>query len=214
MVTHPPAGISVAGQRFYPENPGVFTYQGLLSGRIFDQPENSAEVSAEAGRGCRTDRNMNLEKYPYVSKSNHKTFLFESVGPKGKIRKRVIFSLINEQFEDIYNLSFGDRYHTKSGINDKIISNNGDRTKVLATVALTVLEFFEHFPNAIVYIEGSTPSRTRLYQIEISAHLMEIYEFFDIYGFNNGKFEKFRIGTNYEAFLIQQNKKRVSFNKR
>jgi hypothetical protein len=150
---------------------------------------------------------MNLEKYLYVSKSDHKTFLFESVGPKGTIKKRVIFSLINKQFGDIYNLSFGDRYHTKSRINDKAISNNGDRTKVLATVALTALEFFKHFPDAIVYIEGSTPSRTRLYQMEISAHLMEIYAFFDIYGLKNGKFEKFRTGTNYEAFLIQLNKK-------
>ena len=155
-----------------------------------------------------TDRTMNIEKYPCVSKRNHKTFLFESVGPKGAIKKIVSFRLINEQYQNIYNLSFGDRDKTKSGINDRVVSNNGDRTKVLATVALTVREFFKHFPNAIVYVEGSTSSRTRLYQIGISAYLMEIYEFFDIYGFRNGKPEKFRTGMNYEAFLILLNKKK------
>ncbi|MDP4251557.1 MAG: hypothetical protein Q8918_15745 [Bacteroidota bacterium] len=151
---------------------------------------------------------MNIEKYPYASKRNHKTFLFKSVGPKGTIKKIVSFRLINEQYQNIYNLSFGDQGKTKSAFNDRVVSNNGDRTKVLATVALTVREFFKHFPNAIAYMRGSTPSRTRLYQMEISAHLMEIYEFFDIYGINYGKPEKFRTGTNYEAFLILLNKKK------
>jgi hypothetical protein len=151
---------------------------------------------------------MNIEKYPCISNSARTAFVFESVGPKGTIKKSVIFSLIDEQLGNIYNLSFGDRCHTKSGINDKVVSNNGDRTKVLATVALTVLEFFKNFPDAIVYIEGSTPSRTRLYQIGISTYLMEIYEFFDIYGLRNGKLEKFRTGTNYDAFLIVANKKK------
>ena len=154
------------------------------------------------------DRTMNIEKYPYVSKRNHKTFLFESVGPKGTIKKIVSFKLINEQYQHICNLSFGDRDKTKSGINDRVVSNNGDRTKVLATVALTVLEFFRYFPDAVVCVEGSTPSRTRLYQMEISAHLIEIYEFFDIYGLNNGEPEKFRPGTNYEGFVILLNNKK------
>ena len=105
-------------------------------------------------------------------------------------------------------MSFGDQDKTESGINDRVVSNNGDRTKVLATVALTVREFFNHFPDAIVYVKGSTPSRTRLYQMGISAYLMEFYEFFDIYGFNNGKPEKFRTGTNYDEFVILLNSKK------
>lgn len=52
---------------------------------------------------------MNIEKYPYVSKRNHKTFLFKSVGPKGTIKKIASFRLINERYQNIYNLSFGDR---------------------------------------------------------------------------------------------------------
>ena len=151
---------------------------------------------------------MNIEKYSCVSRRNHKTFLFESVGPKGTIKKIVSFKLINEQYQHIYNLSFGDQDKSKSEINDRVVSNNGDRTKVLATVALTVMEFFRYFPNAVVCVEGSTPSRTRLYQMGISAYLMEIYEFFDIYGLNNGRLEEFRIGTNYEAFVIMLNNKK------
>lgn len=45
------------------------------------------------------------------------------------------------------------------------ISNNHDTKKVLSTVARAVLDFLEQNPQAIVMARGSTPSRTRLYQM-------------------------------------------------
>ena len=88
---------------------------------------------------------MNMEKYLFVSKNNHQVFTFNSCGPKRTIKKVVSFSKIKVWNENIYNLSFGDWDEINQEICDKIISNNGDREKVLATVALTVLEFSLHF---------------------------------------------------------------------
>ena len=64
-----------------------------------------------------------------------------------------------------FNLGFGDQDESTGKINDLTISNNSDTDRILATVAATILEFTAHFPDAIVYVKGSTPARTRLYQM-------------------------------------------------
>jgi hypothetical protein len=82
------------------------------------------------------------------------------------------------------------------------ITNNDDRDKVLATVAATVLEFLDHFPDMMVYAQGSTTSRTRLYQMGIAARHEEISSMLNIYGFINGQWEIFQRNYNYGAFLV------------
>ena len=88
-------------------------------------------------------------------------------------------------------------------INDTIASNNDDRDKVLATVAGAVVDFMEDHPGAILYAEGSTPARTRLYQMGISKFWDEISEDFKIDGFANGGWKPFTKGENYESFLLK-----------
>ena len=149
---------------------------------------------------------MNIEKYAYVSKTNHLTFRFISNGPKGSIKKIVAFRKIEEWGEDVYNLSFGDLDEHKRNINDQIISNNGDGQKVLATVAAIVLEFSEYFPEKNIYFEGSSYARTRLYQMKISHYYSEICKLYDIYGFKNRIWEKLTSGRDFEAFLISPKK--------
>lgn len=62
---------------------------------------------------------------------------------------------------------------TGSGeIDDLSVSNNQDTKKVLATVAKTVVDFIEQHPKAIV-MEGSTPARTRPYQMGIRSFGMK-----------------------------------------
>ena len=73
--------------------------------------------------------------------------------------------------------------------------------KVLATVAAIIYDFTVKFPKASVFIEGSTPVRTRWYQMNINTHWSEISQSFDIYGSKNGLWEPFIKGINYEAFL-------------
>jgi hypothetical protein len=68
----------------------------------------------------------------------------------------------------------------------------------LATIAATVLEFTKRFPDVMVYAKGSTPARTRLYQIGISANWDEIVNLHTLKG-------------NLDAFRIQKeaNKKKA-----
>jgi hypothetical protein len=110
---------------------------------------------------------MNLERYEYSTNETFLDFELESEGPNGKIRKVVRYSPQNANGITYFNLAFGDLNEETQKIDDLATSNNKDRDKILATVAATVLEFTENFPDVIVYAKGSTPARTRLYQMGI-----------------------------------------------
>lgn len=145
---------------------------------------------------------MKYERYPVVASNDFQMYLFFSEGPKGKISKGVVYSKIDT---DVYNLSFGDWMEGYLQLDDTRRTNNGDRDKVLATVASTVLDFFHLFPNVRIIIEGSTLARTRLYQMSIGHNLPFISQDFQVDGLWNNDWEPFRLGRNYEAFSIQEN---------
>ena len=130
----------------------------------------------------------------------HESYEFLSSGPKGTIKKVVQFLSIER---DIYNLQFGDWDEDTQTITDDVRSNNEDRAKVLATVAFTVFDFMDYHPGAIVFAKGSTPARTRLYQMGISENLNEIVQLFDIQGYGSDGWEPFRKGRNYQGFFIK-----------
>ena len=109
---------------------------------------------------------MKLPKYPLASSDKLMTFEFTSEGQKGLIEKLVRFQETN--VKNVYNLAFGDKDLTTGDIDDKVISNNGDSEKVLATVAATLYAFTDKYPNAWIYATGSTKSRTRLYRMGIT----------------------------------------------
>jgi hypothetical protein len=105
---------------------------------------------------------------------------------------------------DFFNLGFGDWNEALQQTDDSSRSNNGDRDKVLATVAFTALDFTDQFPNARIVAEGSTQARTRLYQMAIADNLLEINHNFEIFGLFDGEWGPFERGRNYEAFLIRR----------
>ena len=142
---------------------------------------------------------MKHAKYPIKADTEHFTFEFFSEGPRGSVKKTVIYSQIKDDF---FNLAFGDWNEKLNRLDDSSRTNNGDRDKVLATVAFTALDFTDKFPRAKIFTEGSTPARTRLYQMGIGNNLEEICENFVIQGYKNKKWEHFQRGRNYEAFLI------------
>ena len=144
---------------------------------------------------------MNLEKYDIETEVNSTYFEFISKGTQGSIVKVIKYSKIFEE-QEIYNLCFGDKNMTTGELDDNVISNNGDTYRVLATVASTLHEFFNEFPNAIVYSKGSSPSRTRLYQINISKYLNDIEKEFEIYGELEDKIERFKKNSNYIGFYV------------
>ena len=146
---------------------------------------------------------MREEQYKIRSKSSATTFEFISEGPNGMIKKRVQYRKIYRD-RNLYNLAFGDVSPNNKDIDDKIVSNNADRNKVLATVAATLFIFMEKYPNAIVYAKGSNLARTRLYQMGISKYLEDINEQFEVFGrLEEGRIEPFQKNKNYLAFYIK-----------
>lgn len=150
---------------------------------------------------------MNKTKYLYKSEGFFKVFEFVSEGPKGQIRKMVQYT--DTGTENVFNLAFGDYDENTDNINDISITNNGDSTKVLATLASTVYAFTEKYPNAWVFATGSTVVRTRLYRMGITNNIEEIIADFDVYGLTTDTniWEEFIIGEDYEAFLITKKNK-------
>lgn len=144
---------------------------------------------------------MNLDKYEFVSRGDHKSYEFYSKGPRGSIKKVVIYKRLVQWNKNVFHLEFGDWDDVTKSINYKVTSNNNDREKILATVASTVLDFTTINPAAIIYAVGATPSRTRLYQMGINLYWDEISRMFDIYGFRQGNWEAFQRSCNYEAFV-------------
>ena len=77
-------------------------------------------------------------------------------------------------------------------------------TKILATVIKISENFFADNQDVSVFITGSTPSRTRLYQIAISTNLPLLSMTYEIYGFRDSSWETFQKNATYEAFLVQK----------
>lgn len=149
---------------------------------------------------------MKYDKYESISGSSDSLeFEFTSEGPKGEFKKIVQFSQTNNP--NIYNLGFGDKL--KNGeIDDQIRNNNQDRNKILSTIAATVYEFTSKYPDKAVFFAGSSAERTRLYRMAITMNLDELNTDFELFGVNNNEQESvvevFRIGENYDGFLVKR----------
>ena len=147
---------------------------------------------------------MNLDHYPLNATENYLEYSFKSIGPNGTITKIVRFSPENSNGITYFNLGFGDLNEETGQVDDLSTSNNKDRNKILSTIAAIVVHFTSHFPDVMVYAQGSTPARTRLYQIGITAHWDEISILMNVYGFRTGQWERFEKNVNYEAFFVMR----------
>ena len=127
-------------------------------------------------------------------------FSFESEGPKGAIKKIARFTLIPE-YKNVYNFAFGDLDEVTGDIKDDVVTNNGDGDKVLATVAGIIYDFTTKFPETAIFFQGSTPARTRWYQMGINRHWGEIGQISKVFGRRGGEWEEFSKGPNFEAFI-------------
>ena len=144
---------------------------------------------------------MKHNKYLSEADDTFLIYQFISEGPKGLVRKSVIFS--DTIVENVYNLAFGDYDPMTDTLDDLSNTNNGDSKKVLATVAATIYTFTEKYPEAWITATGSTKARTRLYQMGIANNLAEIVKDFVIFGYNcKGYWEQFIVGEQYEVYLL------------
>lgn len=145
---------------------------------------------------------MKLPRYEYLTEGNAELFTFVSEGPKGSIKKLIVYTQMLEK--DIYNLAFGDYNEDTGKINDQVITNNNDSQKVLTTVASSLYVFTDKHPKVWVYATGSNNARTRLYRRGITANIDEILTDFEVYGLQNDLWQPFEKGQEYEAFLAKR----------
>ena len=145
---------------------------------------------------------MQPDHYAFVSGDQFLTYEFFSEGPRGKIAKVIQFSLIDE--DDIYNLAFGDLNEETGELDDRVVTDNGDSKKVLATVVAAIYLFCEQLPNAWIYATGSTASRTRLYRINLNKYIEAAENDFHIIGQIEDEWETYEKGNHYKAFLVQK----------
>jgi len=148
---------------------------------------------------------MNFNRYNYFASIDYKIYVFYSEGPKGRIEKMVTYEKVDDN-PAVYNLAFGDIDPTTGLMLDRNVSDNGDRDIVLATVADTVSDFSDHYNKPMIYIVGSTLSRTRLYQMSITKIYKEITRFYTVQGYRESQWEIFQKNVNYEAFVVQKKK--------
>ncbi len=144
---------------------------------------------------------MHLDHYLFrlTSKTNRKTeYEFTSIGHKGAIKKKIRFMRVYRNF---YNLSFGEIDEKTGEIVDNVNSGNNDHEMILTTVAAVVETFTIDHPDSFIYVEGSTPSRTRLYRICITKYWNDITNQFKIFGLQNNKWQDFIQNQSYNAFL-------------
>lgn len=145
---------------------------------------------------------MKLDRYELKAGRTLVSFEFISVGPKGRIKKLIQFTPTN--YNNLYNLAFGNKHPETGRIDDLAISDNGDSEKVLASVVAAIYAFTDKYPEAWVHATGSTNVRTRLYRMGISKYWDEAKNDFHILGQIHDEWEPFIIGTDYEAFVVKR----------
>ncbi len=145
---------------------------------------------------------MKRPKYKLKAERELTIFEFVSEGPNGRIPKLIEFTETN--LKNFYNLAFGDKDEKTGKINDKVISNNNDTDKVLATVASAVLAFTDKYPEAWVYATGSTNSRTRLYRMGINKYFEDVANEFFIFGESDDKWLPFEKEKDFEGYVVKR----------
>ena len=128
-------------------------------------------------------------------------FDFTSIGRNGAVPKRVVFT--ETEWGNVYNLAFGD-IDTNGEIDDRSISDNGDRNKILATISKIIEDYTKKFPDRLIIFKGSTDERTRLYRMAVGLHLEELSAKFEIYTLIDENIIPFTKNMKINAFLVKK----------
>lgn len=145
---------------------------------------------------------MNQPTYFLETSEDALTFEFESVSLNRTVTKIVIYSPLLS-LPGFYNLGFGD-LNEDGELSDEVVTNNGDMSKVLATVVSTLFVFLEANPTATVFFKGSTPFRTKLYQRIIQSNLVDISSMLIVSGIKHNAEETFNERIQYDSFLVRK----------
>jgi hypothetical protein len=141
---------------------------------------------------------MNKPFYEFQIGPNTRSFSFTSLGSR-LVEKRVIYAATS--LPGFFNLALAD-VEKDGSLNFYSVSNNGDLEQIMATVAQTMLIFLQHRPDARVAFSGSTPARTRLYQIILAREQRAVAASLVISGVRDSNLELFRPNRAYKGFVI------------
>jgi hypothetical protein len=141
---------------------------------------------------------MNKESYTLFSPEEN-IYYFESKGANGLIIKAVFF---NEYEPNVYNMALMDYDISLDQYSDMSSSNNGDMSKVLTTVAEIVHDYLQHNPINIVYFEGNTALKNKLYNRIIKNNYEFFANFYEIRGKKGDSQEFYSIDCQYDGFYI------------
>jgi hypothetical protein len=147
---------------------------------------------------------MKHERYvPIYEEDDLGAFEFLSIGKNGTVKKRIAFE--RTAIKDIYSLSLAS-IRNDGSLDFDDISDNGDRNKVLATVARAVEIYTTRYPKRLIYFKGNSPTRTRLYRMAIGLNLEELSQSFEIFAVVEGRTYPIPFQRNMEvmAFLIRR----------
>jgi hypothetical protein len=150
---------------------------------------------------------MQYQGYTEIfSTKNLMTFKFFSNGSKGGIWKVVQFSPVRRRA--YCNLAFGD-LQADGTVDGRQLTDNGDRNKVIATVAYVLSLFLDHHARTRVIFQGSTPVHTRWYRMFIHQLLPGLPHEYSVEGLQRGKdgamfLQPFTAGMDYEAFVVKK----------
>lgn len=128
---------------------------------------------------------MNFPSYKLSANADLTLFEFTSTGKNGIIQKAIKYTQTSNQ--QVYNMGFGDIIYSNEQtgeveIDDEAVSNNGDISKVLASVASSVYAFTERYPDALILFGGSNKAKMRLYRMILSKHFNAITKTFLLFG--------------------------------
>jgi hypothetical protein len=149
---------------------------------------------------------MQTEGYEFVPNEDNEVYIFFSNGPRGVVTKMIVFEEVGL---NNFNVAFGDYDFNQNKFDDKIITDNKDTIKVLATVIKIMLEFFEKNPDAEVLVEGNSTVRKKLYHKIVCDNWNQICLNFTIFGIINGHQEPFLSEKYYQKLkIVKKNEKR------
>lgn len=141
---------------------------------------------------------MDRPFYDFQPGTDTHTYSFVSAGPR-PVEKRIIYA--ETSLPDFYSLALAD-VEEDGSLNFYSVRNNGDLETIMATVAQTLLAFFQSHPTANIAFSGSTPARTRLYQIILAREQQAIAGSLVISGVRNNSLELFQPNRDYEGFVV------------
>jgi hypothetical protein len=141
------------------------------------------------------------EAYPVKFDYENASFLFQSIGKRGIFEKAVFITPLSP---DVHNLALLDYDPATNDYSDQSVTDNGDMAEVIATVISIIQRFLDSNPDQKIYFEGSTPGRTRLYQIAISKVYDPDHSNLVIKGYKNSCWTSFEPNTRFDGFLIEK----------